>query len=88
MAWLSEKHKTAFESSKVTFKSINLLSRSNIDKIKELGIKFDYCVNLAAETKLGERLFPSMNCFLIMLFKYNPGVQVTIKHRSQDETQL
>ncbi|XP_063675688.1 dTDP-D-glucose 4,6-dehydratase-like [Bolinopsis microptera] len=53
MAWLSAKHKTAFEDSKVTFKSINLLSRMNIDKIKELGVTFDYCVNLAAETKLG-----------------------------------
>ena len=69
MAWLSAKHKTAFEDSKVTFKSINLLSRVNIDKIKELGVTFDYCVNLAAETKLGELYFvyniiTSLKCFL------------------------
>ena len=57
MAWLSDKHKAAFENSKVTFKSINLLSRSNIDKIQELHVKFDYCINLAAETKLGEQHF-------------------------------
>lgn len=62
MAWLSGKHKAAFEHSKVTFKSINLLSRSNIDKIEDLGLKFDYCINLAAETKQGK-------CFDCTIFK-------------------
>lgn len=70
MAWLNEEHKAAFDSDKVTFKSCNLVHASNFSRITELGVTFDYCINLAGESKYGlskevydERVFQiSANC--------------------------
>ena len=54
MAWMNAEHLAAFHDERVIFKSVNLLSGPNLDKLAELGITFDYCINLAAETKLGK----------------------------------
>ncbi|XP_046857519.1 dTDP-glucose 4,6-dehydratase 2-like [Xenia sp. Carnegie-2017] len=52
-AWLNERHKQAFENSSVEFKSANLVHTSSAEKAFQDGA-FDFCINLAAETKYGQ----------------------------------
>jgi len=53
-AWLSDTHKQTFD--KVDFKQVNLVSPASIEKAfaREDGGKWDYVINLAAETKYSQ----------------------------------
>jgi len=55
-AYLSEKHKKAFDSPKLTFKQANLTNTAAVEKIftRDDGTEYDYVFNLAAETKYGQ----------------------------------
>ncbi|KAL6601096.1 NAD(P)-binding protein [Neocallimastix californiae] len=55
-AYLSEKHKKAFDSPKLTFKQANLTNSAAVEKIftRDDGTEYDYVFNLAAETKYGQ----------------------------------
>ncbi|XP_028402731.1 uncharacterized protein LOC114525548 [Dendronephthya gigantea] len=52
-AWLNERHKKAFENNVVEFKSANLVHEASAEKAFAEA-SFDYCINLAAETKYGQ----------------------------------
>lgn len=55
LANLSAKHKTLFESDMIDYKQANLANQSHIDRVfKEDFGKWDFVVNLAAETKYGQ----------------------------------
>jgi len=55
-AYLSPKHKEAFDSPKLTFKQANLTNSAAVEKIftRDDGTEYDYVFNLAAETKYGQ----------------------------------
>lgn len=55
-AYLSNRHKAAFDNPKLTFKQANLTNPSAVEKVytREDGTEYDYVFNLAAETKYGQ----------------------------------
>ena len=53
-AWLNERHKQAFDNSVVEFQSANLVHEASAEKAFQSDVPFDFCINLAAETKYGQ----------------------------------
>lgn len=54
-AWLNSRHKKAFESDVVQFKSANLVHEASAQKaFEDSDGPFDFCINFAAETKYGQ----------------------------------